>query len=274
MRNFKNKLQVIRNLYNGQLKQWCQKCNIGLEFLPALDFHHLYSEKSINWSDLRSRDVPEVIKILENEGISVLCSNCHSLELNYSSIFHYFKNFILDPNIFSYSPLDLNKKIDQIVLNSNNNFSSKERLKRSLKRNLKKRYIVETIFNGYCIGCQSVGVESLPALEFHHKDPSIKNHSWSFDLRDFKIPKILGILIDEDMICLCKNCHEMLNTCFNEISSEFFKQDIVSKIDIFYKTLISNIDSFRIAISNFNDPIDDIDKESDYYRERYFGRNL
>ncbi|TFG21539.1 MAG: hypothetical protein EU529_13325 [Promethearchaeota archaeon] len=60
---------------------------------------------------------------------------------------------------------------------------------------------------------------------------------------------------------------------FNDVSSILFNPQYVRRINDIYKNLDFKINSFKINITDFNDPIDDIEKNSDYYKSRFFGRN-
>ena len=61
---------------------------------------------------------------------------------------------------------------------------------------------------------------------------------------------------------------------FNDFSSKLFNQQYVRRINDVYKHLDFKINSFEINITDFSDPIDDIDKNSDYYQSRFFGKNF
>ena len=61
---------------------------------------------------------------------------------------------------------------------------------------------------------------------------------------------------------------------FSDVSSKLFNQQYVRRINDIYKNLDFKINSFKISITDFNDPIDDIDKNSDYYQSRFFGKNF
>jgi len=91
--NFKKQIKIITLLFDKR----CHNCHSGLQILPAMEFHHLnpYSKK-YSWRDLRGRNIDEIIRIIKNENLQVLCRNCHSCAeiTNYDK----FKEIILSEN--------------------------------------------------------------------------------------------------------------------------------------------------------------------------------
>lgn len=79
-----------------------------------------------------------------------------------------------------------------------------------IKRWIRKKKIIEDLFNGKCTKCQKTSLVNLPALQIHHLDPSKKKNNFSADLRDITdLNKIKKILQDENCTCLCSNCHSI-----------------------------------------------------------------
>jgi len=78
------------------------------------------------------------------------------------------------------------QKIDAIVyeeIKSNIKYRSESlkgaqhraRIKYRIKKWIKKRIIIEILYNGACIGCRNIrSNDKLPALDFHHRNPKIK----------------------------------------------------------------------------------------------------
>ncbi len=272
LRNFKNKFLTISSINNNSIIG-CSQCGLTIEYLPAISTHHPHSNKTVSYAEIRQKDLQYLIKKLKEERIVFRCVNCHSLELNYSYVFYNFKDFLMERNIFTNStPILLNKKIDDLIIRSNFKVE-----KRELKRLLKKRYIIETLFGGYCVGCRNVGIDFLPAFHFHHSDHSIKEFTWSEHFRDLKIPEIIEIILDEQIICLCGNCHQLVEAShFPNIASDIFSKELSLQVKVLYQQLNSNIMNFKINENkiSFYDPIDGIESNSDYYKKRYFGKNI
>ena len=279
LRDFKNKFITITTLNNNSI-YGCFQCGLSIIYLPAISSHHPYSNKTITYSDIRHKDLNYLIKKLKEDKVIFLCHNCHSLELNYSYIFYHFKNLLTERDLFmNTTPITLNKKMDDLIIQSD--FVSYEMyapatIKRDLKRLLKKRYIIEALFGGYCVGCRKVGISFLPSFHFHHPDPNIKKYTWSEYFRDLKIPEIIKLILDEQIICLCGNCHQLIEAPhYPSIVGEIFDNEFMQQINFLYQQLYSNIINFKIDEDtiSFYDPINGIEPDSDYYKERYFGIN-
>jgi len=45
-----------------------------------------------------------------------------------------------------------------------------------IKRWIRKKKIIEELYNGRCTKCEQIGIEKLPVLHFHHLDPSRKKN--------------------------------------------------------------------------------------------------
>lgn len=107
---------------------------------------------------------------------------------------------------------------------------------------IKKRIVIENLYNGKCIGCDE---DKLPTLQFHHKDPEQKTYEKWSDLSNLNINKIMEKLKDDSAICLCANCHSMTESKqFKENMSEIIEKRDVSELKIYYKNLNKNIESY------------------------------
>jgi len=248
--NFKKQIKVITDLFDKK----CHNCSSGFQILPAMEFHHInpYS-KNYTWRTLRARNIDEIIRIIKKENLQVLCKNCHVCEqvTNYDK----FKEIILSKK------LSINNigEIDDIVyheIRSNSRYHSeylkgaqhRARIKYRIKKWIKKRFVIEILYNGVCIGCRNVKIEEkLPALEFHHRNPKKKEFKWE-NLSKFPINNIITILKNEDCICLCKNCHSLIHSInFEQFFEEIFEKENASIIDLVeenYLKLKENINNF------------------------------
>ena len=248
--NFKKQIKIITLLFDKR----CHNCHSGLQILPAMEFHHLnpYSKK-YSWRVLRGRNIDEIIRIIKNENLQVLCRNCH----NCAEITNYdkFKEIILSEK------LSINNvgEIDAIVyeeIKSNIKYRSeclkgaqhRARIKYRIKKWIKKRIIIEILYNGACIGCRNIRInDKLPALDFHHRNPKIKEFKWE-KLSKLPINNIITILKNEDCICLCKNCHSLIHSInFEQFFDEIFEKENALMIDLVeesYLKLKENINNF------------------------------
>ena len=107
---------------------------------------------------------------------------------------------------------------------------------------IKKRIVIENLYNGKCIGCDE---DKLPILQFHHKDPEQKTYeNWS-DLSNLNISKIMEKLKDDSAVCLCANCHSMTESKqFKENVGEIIDKQDVPELKAYYKNLNKNIESY------------------------------
>jgi len=248
--NFKKQIKVITSIFDKK----CQNCHNGLQILPAMEFHHInpYSKK-YTWRTLRGRNINEIIRIIQNENLQVLCKNCHAcVEVtNYDK----FKEIILSDKL----SIDNIGELDGVIYNeikSNIKYKPeyrkgsqhRARIKYRIKKWIKKRLVIEILYNGVCIGCEDINInDKLPALEFHHRNPNNKEFKWEH-LSKYPINDIITILKNEDCVCLCKNCHSLVHSInFKQYVDEIFENEYASLIDLAkenYLILIENINNF------------------------------
>ncbi len=240
IRRYKKKYDVIKALY-GEIKCCNLTCELqsDITFLPSLNFHHKNpNQKTVSWSKIYSRSFDYIIKVLSNEEIIVLCDNCH-IRID-KHLFNKYQNIILGKNLF----YKTSNEIKCLIKNSN--------IRQNVEYWFKKRYLIEQLFDGKCVGCGKINVyNNLPALTFHHRDPKIKEESWSKNLRFLEIKKIVEIMKKKDMICLCANCHRFLySTQFTQNYHEIFLKigiddSTIKKMGKILETLIKNIKGFK-----------------------------
>ncbi|MHA2184917.1 MAG: hypothetical protein ACXAAI_07950, partial [Promethearchaeota archaeon] len=256
LESFKNKLSILINIYNGKFNEKLCKCDIPLIYLPAIDFHHQNKHlKQFNWRDNRYKDWRKIMLNFEKESVVPLCRNCHSRES--AKIFNDFKEIILKEDIFEYSA----EEIHEIIFNYVNKRVEKFRknYKFRVMEWLKKRFVIEKLFDGECIGCRNTNIfNNLPALEFHHVSGAVEVNKlrWA-QLKKYNIVDITKKLRDEKCVCLCSNCHNILHsTQFKEVILKILgkkeKYDYNSELN----DLRKNVDCFEFKNINIEDPLD------------------
>ncbi len=244
IRGFKKQIIIINEYFKGK----CQSCNKDLSWLPSLNFHHLNPEiKDIPWTQLKKFTLKKIKSKVFTEQAMILCSNCH---INiHSTFFNKYKDLILMKELFLYSP----EEIDVIInfyINSSQISSPKIKAKEKfhLKRWIRKRYIIEQFFNNGCIGCEQIDInKNLSCLSFHHRDPDKKRHKFE-EISNLKIEDILKIIEEEDIVCLCSNCHSLIHTrYFYDNLKVIFKGDL----HFFAKKALKNYEDIENNVKNF-----------------------
>ncbi|MHA2124777.1 MAG: hypothetical protein ACXABO_03480 [Promethearchaeota archaeon] len=249
IRQNRKKLNIIILKYNGK----CSECGIDDSILPVFQFHHQDPNiKSISWRDIKNRSYSYINNKFEIENIVVLCSNCHSKKQ--ALVFNKYSNLILQQNLILQTPEEINSSI----LNSTKNILKKVdrmHLRAKIREWIKKRYIIEQLYEGRCVGCREVSVENnLTALEFHHYDGEVENKLKWESLETLDTTLIAEQLINQKCLCLCSNCHSLIHSRFNEFAVEilnkFYNQDLlkqkVEEIESNFRKIFNNISSFEI----------------------------
>ncbi len=236
---FKNKLRILTNIYKGYDKIKCSECETKVNRLPAFDFHHPDNNlkklqrirTNMNWNKTK--------EILEKEKVIPLCKNCHAIKK--TTVFNKHKELILRKNDFENSLEGIENNIHQYVKTNFNSDNPKSQLIQ-IKSWIKKRIVIEKLYNGKCIGC---GEEKLPSLQFHHKNPEKKTYrSWS-DINNLNISKIIKKFKEDTAICLCANCHSMIESRhFKENMGEIIKNRDLPELRSFYKKLNQRIKNY------------------------------
>lgn len=222
----KRKFKIIFELFNGE----CLNCGINLVWLPSFIFHHLDPQiKTKIWTQVVGKPFNEILDWINKDKIIPLCRNCH--ELITTKYFEDYRHLILRPNIFTFNKTQLESLFD--------NESDSPKVKFELKKWIRKRYIIEKLFNGECIACKNVHIfKNLPALTFHHRDPSKKEKKLS-ELLNLPCKELYEIIIKEDIVCLCGNCHSLLHSDYL-LNIEHALENIISK---------ASIETLRLRIS-------------------------
>jgi len=253
---YKKKLRLLFEMQNGRFKGKCftSSCSTDFLSLPTFDFHHP-SKKNHSWIKLLKKKYQTLKDLLEEDGVFPLCKNCHAPRQQ--SILLDYKNLILSQYLFrnksgkQKNTKEINNMIDEAILNYPNLKDKLEKdsqyighVKYMIKSWIRKRAIVEQLYGSKCINC---GETNLSSLTFHHINPEKKKDISSEAFRKLSIKQLANKMIQEECICLCANCHTMIEaTIFREHSEEIFvdmeKKDIyVKKINYFYEKLTKNI---------------------------------
>ncbi|MFX0044186.1 MAG: hypothetical protein ACFE8L_14830 [Candidatus Hodarchaeota archaeon] len=265
--SFKNKLLIFTNIYNGKFDGKCSNCDVDISFLPIIDFHHKDRKlKQINWRHNRFKYWKEVMLTFEKEGVVPLCRNCHSLQN--AKNFIDFKEIILKKDLFEYSAERIHQIIDNYVKQRVNKYA--KNFKFRVVEWVKKRFVIENLYNGKCIGCGKINVyNNLPALEFHHITKVDNNNKlrWA-KIKKYEIKEILNMLIRQNCVCLCSNCHTLIHSIqFKNIVDEILEINYSNKFKSFYKELLRNINNFKLQSVDVKDPLHILFKQGEAWKK-------
>ena len=254
-----------------------KECKVDFSRLPAMEFHHLVSNvKEFTWNKIYSIKYSILKGMLEIDKTIPICRNCH--EFFSKKLFSDFKDIILKEDMFfnKEGQIRTAEEIDTI-LNNLINFhpkyldrakilkQTKESIKFQIKGWLKKRAVIEQLFQGKCQGCNEMTVEgNLPALTFHHLNPNIKKSKWAELLPSLTISQLAKGIIEEGCTCLCANCHAIIESKYylkniakifyikNEMGTQYI-EDIefhVRKAHLYVKKIKINLQNELNRIMN------------------------
>lgn len=239
---YRNKVKIIQNIYNGKLNGKCQTYSTDVKRLPALEFHHINPKlkglKRIslyrNWEQTKTQ--------IEKEKAILLCVNCHTKQR--SKYYLEYEKTIQESNL---SPLSNNNQINQYVKNKLPNADYEVR--RQISRNIKKQIVINQLYSGKCVGCGDMSIENnLPALQFHHRDKQnpYKMSKTYVNLRNLEIIRIISKLKQEDCIILCGNCHRMVqSTYFKKRYEQIINPEHWDQIKKDFERIEKNIENFK-----------------------------
>lgn len=246
----KKKKNIINTVFNGK----CCECDIGILFLPSLEFHHQNPAlKTTVWTHIKHNSISNIKNWIKREKVVVLCSNCH--EMKKEKYFRDFRKLILSDDLFDNTSEDIDEMIN-IAINSHPKYSFlkdyKRNIKIQIKKYIRKRYMLNKLFGGVCIGCNKTNVFNfLPILELHHLSPEevITKSNW-VDLANDRCDLIINQIIKEKCICLCSNCHILVRSKLINYVEDIFK-DPLTKANFIknYNTIISNIQTFNYPMN-------------------------
>ena len=258
VKNYKNKLKVATNIYQGKFKGKCSKCQTDIKLLPVLEFHHLKpSLKTISWKNIPKKNWKETMEILEQEKVELLCRNCHTKEG--SKIFNKYHEIILKKDLYDFPGLVIDKMVYKYIIENQREYNKKDKF--LVLEWIKKRRIVEDLYNGKCVGCKRINIsENLPSIEFHHPINSKieKKLRWN-NIRNNNLEYIAQLLIKEECICLCSNCHKLIHSNqFEGNLHQIFNAEFTQEIKEVYKRIKRNIKDFKINDEKCKNPLNKI----------------
>ena len=233
----KIKLYVIKNIYNGLYWKTgrigkCPECakegfliNTNILRLKAEQFHHpidikenIYSAYAMflffSQNSSNPHFLEDLVEQMESEKVILTCGSHH--ESFHDDYFNHFKYLIGWKDIFSLSA----EAINILIITSINNFrvtkelskNEKLNIRRSIKKKLRKRYIIEYFYGEKCHICGEFNTrEHLPSFEFNHLDKKKKKMNFS-DLYERPCSEIVRIIEKEGGGgYICSNCHSVLH---------------------------------------------------------------
>ncbi len=282
-------LEFITDPFKGRCAK--KECNSDYTKLPAIEFHHLDSSfKNVTWNRIYSKAYNDIKVLLESDKTIPICRNCH--EFFSSNLFQDFEDIILKEYLFYNkenqirSVEEIDNLLDNLIINHPNYIDrvkklnqTKESIKFQIKGWLKKRAVIEQLFDGKCQGCNEVSIKmNLPALTFHHLNSDEKKSKWTELLPSLTISQLSKGIVEEECTCLCANCHAIIESkyYFNNIAKifhtkndkgNFYTDNIESSIrkaEDHFKQLKKNLRSELNRIRN----LQKIEIE-DYLNERY-----
>jgi len=157
-----------------------------------------------------------------------LCVDCH--EKTQSLIYQNFKILIYEKDLFIYSFKEI-KELIYLYFNKNKLVLDKLVIKRILYW-IKKRYIIEYFYNSECVSCgKPCDINSLQSFIFHHRTEK-KTNIWGA-VKKRNIKGIIEWIKEDDCVCLCANCHIILQ----------------SKIYLKYVDIIFNDEDLKVKLT-------------------------
>ena len=157
---------MVFNLISKYKLVKCSNCQTSAENLPALEIHHISKHnKLVSWRDIQNKAKKDIIHILSNEEILILCTNCHLVE--HAFIYKKYKSLIMNDLFLLMSEDVINNLVYDYYKSSISNYDAS--IKRQIIYWIKKLIILFKVYEGKCIGCQrTLNDLELPSLEFHH----------------------------------------------------------------------------------------------------------
>lgn len=243
VRQYKKKIKVLKNTLGLN----CSICNKSISYLPSFSLHHPNPEiKTISWRELKKKSYNFIINFFEKEDVELRCSNCHLKE--HAIAINKYGSLINRKNLFSMNPNEIRNEIFNMTEDI---FDKLERAhaREKIREWIKKRYIIKYLFNNKCIVC---GTNDLPVLEFHHRNPKIENKlKWS-TIESLTITQIVDIVLSQECVCLCSNCHSNAHSRFNEFAEEILRDFFIDEeLDTYLRDIIIIYQNLREKIKIF-----------------------
>jgi len=260
---------------------------VDYKFLPCLGFHHLieyYNRRVKNIDhryiapkDLNCYSFDKAIELMQTQvgGLSLICSNCHSLKhstrYTFSPIFEFLKLLTFEEvNKNAGIILKEAKKLVSRFLQENevnydiNRTNTKAKVKteiyRAIKGYIKKKYVIEYLFGTkyVCPICQKANInDHLVCFDAHHTNidllKKIEKIEFGREYGRKSIPWLIKNVIKQECIFICSNCHAMINTTtYRDFSLNILKnKKDADHIKAFYDKLDEKVRIKRKKILEF-----------------------
>lgn len=277
------KLFIIKNIYSGKYnkngKTQCSECNkegftinTDISRLEAMEFNHISGNKIYEYTkkvfyDLFTQSygdpdfLEKLIFKMESEKVELICRNHHNL--HHSKYFKYFKYLINWNEMFSLSPVLIHLVI-RIAVNSfhlTKNFPKqlKSNIRRSIIIDLKRRYIINTLYSGKCPICEEFNAKDhISVFQGHHEIHGIKKREVSnLFYIGLSCSEIVKILKAEHVGFICGNCHTVIQYVRDEsiLNQIYDNKEIVNKIIADYKQVHRKFKTINDEKSLIKDPL-------------------
>jgi len=241
--NFRKKLFVFNTISDYKIVK-CSRCQTGIDNLPALEIHHVNKQhKLVSWRDIQNKAKKDILNILCNEEIIILCTNCHLVVQ--AIIYKKYQNLIMNDLFLLMSEDVINNLVYNYYKNSISDYDAS--IKRQITYWIKKWLILCKVYDGKCTGCQkTLNDLELPSLEFHHISQEDKEEFKWDKVCNLSLKEITFLLKNEKCISLCANCHQLIHSpnFYNYIEEIFNSNKIVNKFQKDFKEIVNNINNF------------------------------
>ena len=270
------KLYIMKHIYNGRYFDEengiaiCPECkregftmNTSFPRVRSKDFHHEdirlegYTTAELYYLFTKNRGnpyfLPELIEKMESESVILLCGCHHSLI--HSTFFNNFKKLISwedIPKEFPYNDIfDLPADIihilikicvDNFCLTQGKNKEERRQRRKGIIFHLKKRYIIDFIYGGFCPVCGEFNSKDhLPVFGFGHLYKLIE--MTLDEIKEFGREKKIARLY-EGLSCseiakelarqkggyICHNCHFVTHKNISTVGEIYDDQNIIREV--------------------------------------------
>ena len=66
-----------RKIIKEEFESKCAECGISIVYLPIFQFHHFTDKKTIMWDGIKHLPYNDIVRLLLDDNVKVLCSDCH-----------------------------------------------------------------------------------------------------------------------------------------------------------------------------------------------------
>ena len=235
-------IEDLNKIYFGEdfkeeHRQVCVECKREIINLPAVQFHH-FGEKSTSWDVIKFLPYQEILDKMIKEKAFPMCVNCH--EKKQAKLFEVFKDSIYKENLFKLNGAQIHKLINEDLKNK-----EKKRSKSKILAWVKKRLIIEQLYEGKCIGCDLICDKStLPSFIFHHRTEK-KSSIWS-KMKTKSLDEIYNWIKNDECVNLCANCHSLISAAiFLKYADVILKNDLLkTELNLKFKDIKKRIAKF------------------------------